>query len=107
MNKLPQKLSTNSLRTLLVFGTGDFGQFGLGVDTLGEIKRPRIHQWVEDAIEDDELGPEGVEQIAAGGMHNLMIDSNGKVSVFSLFKPFSHCFRFGHGVLTMVCHLGE
>ncbi|TIC00011.1 RCC1/BLIP-II [Wallemia mellicola] len=58
---------------------GDFGQFGLGVDTLGEIKRPRIHQWVEDAIEDDELGPEGVEQIAAGGMHNLMIDSNGKI----------------------------
>lgn len=88
LNKLPQKLSTNSLRTLLVFGTGDFGQFGLGVDTLGEIKRPRIHQWVEDAIEDDELGPEGVEQIAAGGMHNLMIDSNGKVSVFSFFFGF-------------------
>lgn len=80
MNKLPEPIKTEGKRTLLVFGTGDFGQFGLGVDVLGEIKRPRIHQWTEESIEDDKLGPHGVEEIAAGGMHNLMIDSNGKVS---------------------------
>ncbi|TIB42685.1 hypothetical protein E3P86_00272 [Wallemia ichthyophaga] len=79
LNPLPKLTSTNQIKTLLVFGTGDFGQFGLGVDTLGEIKRPRIHQWTEDAIDDNNLGPQGVEQIAAGGMHNLMIDSDGKI----------------------------
>ncbi|KAG8861728.1 hypothetical protein FRB96_002686 [Tulasnella sp. 330] len=66
---------------IFVQGTGDFGQLGLGVDTLGPIKRPRLHVWFKEAIEKGELGGEsaGVEKVAVGGMHNLVIDEAGRV----------------------------
>lgn len=69
-------------RTLLVFGTGDSGEFGLGDDERGEIARPRLHAWVEEAIEDGKFGAEpgaGLEAIAVGGMHSLAIDEKGRV----------------------------
>ncbi|KAF8527766.1 regulator of chromosome condensation 1/beta-lactamase-inhibitor protein II [Gautieria morchelliformis] len=68
-------------RLCFVFGTGDFGQFGLGTETLGEISRPRLHAWFETAAKGDILGSEGagVEKICAGGMHTLAIDEAGKV----------------------------
>ncbi|KAF8588636.1 RCC1/BLIP-II [Ramaria rubella] len=68
-------------RLCFVFGTGDFGQFGLGTETLGEISRPRLHAWFETAAKGDVLGSEGagVEKICAGGMHTLVVDEAGKV----------------------------
>ena len=68
-------------RLCFVFGTGDFGQFGLGTETLGEISRPRLHAWFETASKGDTLGSEGagVEKICAGGMHTLAVDEAGKV----------------------------
>ncbi|KIJ49704.1 hypothetical protein M422DRAFT_777621 [Sphaerobolus stellatus SS14] len=68
-------------RLCWIFGTGDFGQFGLGTETLGEITRPRLHAWFESATQKDILGSQGagIERIAAGGMHTLVIDEAGKV----------------------------
>lgn len=62
-------------------GTGDFGQLGLGVDVLGPVKRPRLHAWFKEAIETGKLGGEdaGVEFVAVGGMHNLVVDEAGRV----------------------------
>ncbi|KAG8898922.1 hypothetical protein FRB99_007062 [Tulasnella sp. 403] len=69
-------------RQLFVFGTGDMGQFGLGTDVLGEIKRPRLHAWFDEAVKDGKLGSEagaGIEHVAVGGMHNLVVDEAGRV----------------------------
>jgi regulator of chromosome condensation len=73
-------------RLCFVFGTGDFGQFGLGTETLGEISRPRLHAWFETAAKGDILGSEGagVEKICAGGMHTLAVDEAGKVKTLAV-----------------------
>lgn len=62
-----------------MFGNGDMGQHGLGTEALDEIKRPRKHGWVAEKIAKGDLGAGGLEQIIAGGMHTLAIDSNGKL----------------------------
>lgn len=82
MNAFPTTLSQagGAKRELFVFGSGDMGQHGLGVDVMNEIKRPRLHAWVEKKNESGELGPSGLEMIAAGGMHTLALDSTGRVS---------------------------
>ncbi|KAG8989140.1 hypothetical protein FRB90_002384 [Tulasnella sp. 427] len=67
---------------LFVFGTGNFGQFGLGTDEIGEIKRPKVHAWFNEQMEEGKLGSEpgaGLEMVVAGGMHNLAIDEAGRV----------------------------
>ncbi|KDQ13965.1 hypothetical protein BOTBODRAFT_110732 [Botryobasidium botryosum FD-172 SS1] len=68
---------------LFIFGNGDSGQFGLGTDAamMGEFARPRLHTWFDEAIKEGKLGEEGagVESVAAGGMHTLVIDEAGKV----------------------------
>ncbi|KAF8335878.1 regulator of chromosome condensation 1/beta-lactamase-inhibitor protein II [Cantharellus anzutake] len=68
-------------RQLFIWGNGDMGQFGLGPDTLGDIVRPRLHSWFEEATREGKLGGEGagLEVICAGGMHSLVIDEAGKV----------------------------
>lgn len=66
-------------RQLFVFGNGDMGQHGLGTDVIDEIKRPRKHVWVDTKNSSGALGQGGIEAIAAGGMHTLAIDSNGKL----------------------------
>ena len=69
-------------RQLFVFGNGDMGQFGLGLDTLGDITRPRLHAWFEAAIKEGKLGEAvgaGIERVAVGGMHSLIIDELGRV----------------------------
>ncbi len=108
-------------------GNGDMGQFGLGADTvsspaqhtaialnfltvsqLGDIARPRLHTWFEEAVEGGKLGgvEAGLEVVCAGGMHSLVIDEAGKVCSFRC--PSSFVFtnfipsRFGPGVSTMV-----
>lgn len=66
-------------RQLFVFGNGDMGQHGFGTEALDEIKRPRKHPWVDGKNAKGELGIGGFEEVAAGGMHSLAIDSNGRL----------------------------
>lgn len=83
INAVPEPAShPRPPRLAFVFGTGDFGQFGLGTETLDEIARPRLHAWFETAAKNNTLGSEGagLEMICAGGMHSLAIDEVGKVS---------------------------
>src|SRR5260370_40721473 len=103
------------------------GQFGLGADIvssitaqhtaialnilmiskLGDIARPRLHTWFEEAVEDSKLGgiEAGLEVVCAGGMHSLVIDEAGKVCSFRcpssfVFTNFTSS-RFGPGVSTV------
>ncbi|KAJ9094816.1 hypothetical protein QFC20_006831 [Naganishia adeliensis] len=70
-------------RTLLVWGCGDSGEFGMGEgdDVKGEINRPKLHAWIQQAIQDGTLGEPGagVEDVIVGGMHSLMIDETGRL----------------------------
>lgn len=80
VNTPPERI--RPARQLFVFGTGEFGQFGLGTDALASIKRPRLHAWCDEAVQDGILGDEagaGIESLAVGGMHNLMVDEVGRV----------------------------
>ncbi|KAG8934737.1 hypothetical protein FRC02_009318 [Tulasnella sp. 418] len=82
LNPLPgQKSHPRPPRQLFVFGNGDMGQFGLGTDTLGDITRPRLHKWFDEAVRNGTLGGEGagLEAVAVGGMHSLVIDELGRV----------------------------
>lgn len=75
---------------LFVFGNGDSGQFGLGTDVTGDISRPRLHNWMEDAIKEGKLGGEGcgLQRACAGGMHTLALDESGKVYSSSAFVKY-------------------
>ncbi|KWU42836.1 RCC1/BLIP-II protein [Rhodotorula sp. JG-1b] len=79
----PVPTPTEAPRTIFVFGTGDMGQNGLGVDdpkALDEIKRPRKHIGFADKVMRRQLGWEGgVADLVCGGMHTLAIDGQGKV----------------------------
>lgn len=79
----PLPTPTEAPRTIFIFGTGDMGQNGLGVDdpkALDEIKRPRKHIGFADKVMRRELGWEGgVADLVCGGMHTLAIDGQGKV----------------------------
>lgn len=90
--EVPQKPYFNALPTapahtrpspqLFVWGAGNFGQFGMGTDFLGEFGKPKKSGWIEEQIEEGIFGGEGagLEAIAAGGLHTLMIDEKGTVS---------------------------
>lgn len=87
--------------SVMIFGTGDFGQLGLGPDFAGEeIQRPTLHAWFQQHITSTKgatdgangesstngasspdllLGKHGVTDAVCGGMHTLVIDSNGQV----------------------------
>ncbi|KAG7096713.1 hypothetical protein E1B28_004127 [Marasmius oreades] len=64
---------------LFVWGAGNFGQFGLGPDFLDELDKPRKHTWAEQQMQDGTFGDEGagLETVAAGGMHSLLVDEKG------------------------------
>ncbi|KZT43463.1 RCC1/BLIP-II protein, partial [Sistotremastrum suecicum HHB10207 ss-3] len=62
-----------------IWGNGDMGQFGLGPDITGDIRKPRLHAFFEEACEEGKLGMGGVRRVEAGGMHSLVIDDEGKV----------------------------
>ena len=66
---------------LFAWGAGNFGQFGMGVDLLGELDKPKKHAWVEKQIASGAFGSEGagLEAVAGGGMHSLFIDESGTV----------------------------
>lgn len=90
---------------LFVWGTGNFGQFGMGPDFLDEQTKPKRNVWVEEQIEDGTFGDEGagIESIAAGGLHTVFIDEKGTVCKFYLLTNNVHSFfiRCGLAVLTM------
>ncbi|KAJ7104433.1 RCC1/BLIP-II [Mycena belliarum] len=46
--------------------------------------RPRVHPWVLERVMSGAMGPSGLEGIASGGMHSLLLDSNGKIWSFGL-----------------------
>ncbi|KAG9031903.1 hypothetical protein FRB95_002109 [Tulasnella sp. JGI-2019a] len=64
--------------SLFVYGTGDFGQLGLGVEPLEPVLLPSPHTWCTEAIEEGTLEG-GVERLAVGCMHSLLIDEAGRV----------------------------
>ena len=71
---------------MLVHGTGDGGQFVLGVD-VSNIQRPRLHVAVKELVNSGKMGPAGVERVVAAGMHSLVLDSNGQVSAALICCP--------------------
>lgn len=68
---------------LFGWGAGNFGQFAEGHDNTGEVGKPRRNKWVEERIEQDVFGPNngGLECIESGGMHSLLLDERGTVSI--------------------------
>ncbi|KAG1833477.1 regulator of chromosome condensation 1/beta-lactamase-inhibitor protein II [Suillus variegatus] len=66
---------------LFVWGAGNFGQFGWGADQLGEFAVPKRNMWFEKKMEEGAFGGQGagLEAIAAGGLHTLLIDEKGTV----------------------------
>lgn len=81
LNQLPT-LRSDALSALFVHGGGEAGQLGLGPDVLEEISRPRLHQKFQ------ELGV-GIQCLAAGGMHSLLVDSRGKVWSWGVNEQFA------------------
>ena len=75
----PEK--TRPCLQLFVWGAGNFGQFGMGTDALGEISKPKKNPWVDEQIQKHVFGENfgGLEAIAAGGMHTILIDEKGAV----------------------------
>jgi regulator of chromosome condensation len=65
-----------------VWGTGNFGQFGMGPSVLGEVSKPKRHTWIEEHIEDGAFGEDdaGIESVACGGLHTIFLDERGTVS---------------------------
>ena len=61
--------------TLFVWGCGNHGSLGLGPDELGELTRPKRHK-----------DQKGIMSIAAGGLHTLLLDEDGKVSTSSVSR---------------------
>jgi regulator of chromosome condensation len=70
---------------IFVWGTGNFGQFGMGPNFLSELSKPTRNTWVEEKMAQGAFGPapgSGIVRVAAGGLHSLFIDENGTVCSF-------------------------
>lgn len=81
-NKIPEiPEHSRPANQLFVWGAGNFGQFGMGPDHLGEFDKPRKNIWIEQKMTEGTFGEEhaGIETIAAGGMHTIFIDEKGTV----------------------------
>jgi len=74
---------------LFAWGAGNFGQFGMGEEQLGELRKPTRNKWVEQGMAEGRFGPTegaGLESVAAGGLYSLFVDENGTVrDTFYLF----------------------
>jgi regulator of chromosome condensation len=81
----PTKMSPPA--QIFVWGTGNFGQFGMGPAYLDEVSKPTRNTWVEEKISQGVFGSgpgSGIIGVAAGGLHSLFIDENGTVCCSSL-----------------------
>ena len=70
---------------IFVWGTGNFGQFGMGPSYLDELSKPTRNTWVEEKMSQGVFGPgpgSGIVGVAGGGLHSLFIDENGTVCSF-------------------------
>jgi len=70
---------------IFVWGTGNFGQFGMGPSFLDELSKPTRNTWVEEKIAQGVFGSgpgSGIVGVVAGGLHSLFIDENGTVCSF-------------------------
>lgn len=77
---LSHSLSTGESKCMLMFGSGDMGQMGLGADKLDDIKKPVLHAMVEELKKESKMGPNGgPETVACGGMHSLLVDGLGQI----------------------------
>lgn len=76
---------------MFAWGTGNFGQIGMGPDVLDELSKPRRNPWVEEQIEKGTFGGEGagLESVAAGGLHTLFTDEKGTVRCLLLSRYYS------------------
>ncbi|KAF9478168.1 RCC1/BLIP-II [Pholiota conissans] len=63
------------------WGTGNFGQFGMGPDHLDEIPKPKRNVWAEEKMQSNAFGEDhaGMEFVASGGLHTIFIDETGTV----------------------------
>lgn len=118
--EVPQKPYLNPIPTapehtrpasqIFAWGAGNFGQFGMGPDFLGEFGKPKKSAWIEEQIEDGAFGGEGagLEAVAAGGLHTLLIDEKGTVSNSTTFAEpdidMPPSPRYGLAVSTMMLH---
>ncbi|KAJ6626604.1 regulator of chromosome condensation 1/beta-lactamase-inhibitor protein II [Mycena sp. CBHHK59/15] len=84
LNSIPGPSQSSEKRVLLVNGAVNAGQLGLGDDQEKEVMRPRVHPSVLQLVTSGIMGPSGLEKVAAGGMHSLILDSNGKIWSFGL-----------------------
>ena len=64
-----QKLSSLPVGSVIVFGSGDCGQLGMGED-LVSCPRPKRHVYFED---------KEIVSVSAGGLHTLALSRNGHV----------------------------
>ncbi|KAJ7126264.1 regulator of chromosome condensation 1/beta-lactamase-inhibitor protein II [Mycena epipterygia] len=84
LNPIPGPSQSTEKHIILVHGAVDAGQLGLGDDQEKEVMRPRVHPLVLQLVTDGTMGPSGLERVAAGGMHSLILDSKGKIWSFGL-----------------------
>lgn len=65
---------------LFTWGSGEMSQ--LVMDYNEEIAKPRKNAFVAEKIEEDAFGEDnaGLESVAAGGLHTLLLDEKGAVS---------------------------
>lgn len=83
---------------LFSWGAGNFGQFGMGEDQLGELHKPARNKWVEQGVTGGRFGSNegaGLESIAAGGLYSLFVDENGTV------RATLHSFDCDELILTL------
>ena len=88
---------------LFAWGAGNFGQFGMGPEFLGEFSFPKRNTWVDTKSREGVFGSEGagLEAIAAGGLHTLFIDEKGTVCHSTVvLQVRAHIFHTG---LVMWC----
>ena len=69
-----------SAQTVLCWGTGDFGDLGLGSNWAKPIHWPVVHPKLKSLYDSEELGKVGIRDIEGGGMYGVAIDDLGRVS---------------------------
>ena len=83
--ELPEARSSDVVaRKLFVWGTGEAGQLSLGGpddDNINKLtkSKPFGNKGLSVQTDAGELGTGGAELVAAGGMHTLVIDANGRI----------------------------